>query len=63
MAHVVPEARGARRMHVELNESGLSIGRHRVARLMSENGLKARQKTRFKKTTDSDHHAGGMSST
>lgn len=42
-------------MHVELNESGLAIGRHRVARLMSENGLKARQKTRFKKTTDSDH--------
>jgi transposase InsO family protein len=46
---------GSPRMHVELNESGLSIGRHRVARLMSENGLKARQKTRFKKTTDSDH--------
>jgi putative transposase len=49
------ETYGSPRMHVELNESGLSIGRHRVARLMSENGLKARQKTRFKKTTDSDH--------
>ena len=43
------------RMHVELNENGVVVGRHRVARLMSENGLKARQKTRFKKTTDSDH--------
>lgn len=42
-------------MHVELNENGVIVGRHRVARLMSENGLKARQKTRFKKTTDSDH--------
>jgi len=49
------ETYGSPRMHVELNESGLSIGRHRVARLMSENGLKVRQKTRFKKTTDSDH--------
>ena len=49
------ETYGAPRMHAELKESGLLIGRHRVARLMSENGLKARQKTRFKKTTDSDH--------
>jgi putative transposase len=49
------ETYGSPRMHVELTESGLAIGRHRVARLMSENGLKARQKTRFKKTTDSDH--------
>ena len=49
------ETYGSPRMHAELKESGLAIGRHRVARLMSENGLKARQKTRFKKTTDSDH--------
>ena len=49
------ETYGSPRMHAELTESGLSIGRHRVARLMSENGMKARQKTRFKKTTDSDH--------
>ena len=51
----MPEACGARRMLVELRENGLTIGRHRVARLMSENGMKARQKTRFKKTTDSGH--------
>jgi putative transposase len=44
-----------RRMHVELNEDGLTINRHRVARIMRDNDLKARQKTRFKKTTDSDH--------
>lgn len=49
------ETYGSPRMHAELTDSGLAIGRHRVARLMSENGLKARQKTRFKKTTDSDH--------
>ena len=49
------ETYGSPRMHVELQEEGLLIGRNRVARLMSENGLKARQKSRFKKTTDSDH--------
>jgi putative transposase len=49
------ETYGSPRMHAELKESGLAMGRHRVARLMSENGMKARQKTRFKKTTDSDH--------
>ena len=49
------ETYGSPRMHAELQDNGLAIGRHRVARLMSDNGMKARQKTRFKKTTDSDH--------
>lgn len=49
------ETYGSPRMHAELKERGLAVGVHRVARLMSENGLKARQKTRFKRTTDSDH--------
>jgi putative transposase len=49
------ETYGSPRMHVELKEDGLVVGKHRVARLMRDNGLKARQKTRFKKTTDSDH--------
>ena len=49
------ETYGSPRMHVELNEEGLAVGRHRVARIMRDNDLKARQKTRFKKTTDSDH--------
>lgn len=31
------------------------IGRHRTARLMRENRLIARQKRRFKRTTDSEH--------
>ncbi|WP_433850450.1 IS3 family transposase [Brucella pseudogrignonensis] len=49
------ETYGSPRMHVELNEEGSRAGRHRTARLMRENGLKARQKTRFKRTTDSNH--------
>jgi len=52
------ETYGSPRMHVELCEEGLSIGRHRVARLMRENGLKALQKRRYRKTTDSAH--GGL---
>jgi len=51
------ETYGSPRMHVELREEGLSVGRHRVARLMRDNGLKALQKRRYKKTTDS-HHDG-----
>ncbi|MDH7791192.1 putative transposase [Ochrobactrum sp. AN78] len=49
------ETYGSPRMYVELNEEGIRAGRHRTARLMRENGLKARQKTRFKRTTDSNH--------
>jgi len=49
------ETYGAPRMHAELTEDGLAVGRHRVARLMRENGLKALQKRRYKKTTDSHH--------
>ena len=39
----------------ELRDSGLTVGRRRIARLMRENGLRARQKRRFKRTTDSHH--------
>ncbi len=46
---------GSPRMHVDLCEEGLNIGRHRVARLMRDNAMKANQKRRFRKTTDSDH--------
>jgi putative transposase len=47
---------GSPRMTRELRDSGLTVGRHRTARLMRENGLRARHKRRFKRTTDS-HHA------
>jgi putative transposase len=49
------ETYGAPRMHVELREEGLDVGRHRVARLMRDNGLKALHKRRYKRTTDSCH--------
>jgi putative transposase len=49
------ETYGSPRMHAELKEEGIAVGLHRVARIMQENGLKARQPTRYKKTTDSDH--------
>ena len=46
---------GSPRMHRELVDEGLPIGRRRTARLMRDNGLAARQKRRFKRTTDSAH--------
>lgn len=49
------ETYGSPRMTRELQDEGLAVGRRRTARLMRQNGLKARQKRRFKRTTDSLH--------
>lgn len=49
------ETYGSPRMTHELREQGLAAGRRRVARLMRESGLKARQPRRFRRTTDSGH--------
>ena len=49
------ETYGSPRMTRELQDEGLKVGRRRTARLMRENGLKARQTRRFKRTTDSHH--------
>jgi putative transposase len=49
------ETHSSPRMTHELREQGLAAGRRRVARLMRENGLKARQPRRFRRTTDSGH--------
>jgi len=49
------ETYGSPRLTRELQGQGLSIGRRRTARLMRENGLRARQPRRFKRTTDSLH--------
>jgi transposase InsO family protein len=46
---------GSPRMACELRDQGLAVGRRRTARLMRDNGLRARQKRRFKRTTDSEH--------
>jgi transposase InsO family protein len=43
------------RLTRELQDEGFAIGRRRTARLMRENDLKARQKWRFKRATDSLH--------
>jgi len=55
-AHVASKKRyGSPRVHRELRAQGHEIGRHRVARLMREQGLRARKKRRFQTTTDSSH--------
>jgi putative transposase len=42
-------------MHRDLVDEGHEVGRHRASRLMRGNQLIARQKRRFKRTTDSEH--------
>ena len=47
---------GSPRLTVALRRAGARCGRHRVARLMAQAGLRARQKRRFRpRTTDSRH--------
>lgn len=46
---------GSPRMARELLDNGFAVGRRRTARLMRDNDLRARQKRRFKRTTDSEH--------
>ena len=46
---------GAPRVHRELAAAGERVSRKRVARLMREDGLVARRRRKFVRTTDSDH--------
>jgi len=46
---------GSPRVKVELNEKGIVCGKNRVARIMRENGIRAKAKKRYRATTDSRH--------
>jgi putative transposase len=46
---------GAPRIHDALTKRGVQVSRKRVARLLRENGLRARAARKFKATTDSRH--------
>lgn len=48
-------AYGSPRIYRELKGQNVTCGRHRVARLMREAGLRAKHKRRFRATTDSAH--------
>jgi putative transposase len=52
----VKRAYGSPRMTRELRRRGFAASEDRVARLMRENGIRARHKRRFKATTDSKHN-------
>ena len=46
---------GSPRIYDDLKDQGEAVGRHRIARLMRENGITARPLKRFRRTTDSNH--------
>jgi putative transposase len=46
---------GSPRVHADLHAQGIAISRKRVARLMRQDGLRARVRKRFRVTTMSDH--------
>jgi transposase InsO family protein len=46
---------GSPRVHRELSAKGIQASKHRIARLMRENGLRGRRRRRFRHTTDSNH--------
>ena len=48
-------AYGSRRIHGELLKRGFRCGHNRVARLMREHGIRAKQARKFRPTTNSNH--------
>lgn len=47
---------GSRRMARELQRRGQCVGRHQARTLMRDAGVEARQRRRWRQTTDSQHH-------
>lgn len=47
---------GYRRIHAGLVAQGITCGKNRVARLMQEDGLQARRRRLYKRTTQSRHN-------
>lgn len=54
--HATRAIYGSPRIHRELRQQGEQCSKNRVARLMREDGLKAKVKKRYKATTDSKHN-------
>lgn len=53
--HETRQSYGSPRIHRELRRQGIRCARKRVARLMRQEGLRARSRRKFKATTDSKH--------
>lgn len=53
--HESRDTYGSPRVQVELHARGRRVCRHRIARLMREQGLRSKRRRRFVKTTDSAH--------
>lgn len=46
---------GSPRVHRDLVDDGVAVGRHRVARLMRHEGLRSKRRRRYRVTTNSEH--------
>lgn len=47
---------GYRRIHQDLRDQNEDCGKHRIARIMRENGIRPKTKRKFRVTTDSKHN-------